>query len=243
LVRTQDQLKVGQTQIQVQVQPQAQTQAQTQAQNKRKRQRLDHLSSEEKMVRRKLKNRVAAQSARDRKKVKMTELEDTLEVLEKDRLNLAHKNQELSLRNQQLMRENEALRLRLSSDVTTASGVTIESAELICDRQQNEQVALLPWKRSTRPLALVSTLTFLWTLVLRLWDSSSQRMAKSCGTFSPNALPPYLELSLKQKTSTPRPANSGAVHFLENWWGPHQKGWNPSQDWLRALLGVMPLTV
>ena len=50
---------------------------------KKKRQRLTHLSAEEKLQRRKLKNRVAAQSARDRKKARMEELEANLKTLQK----------------------------------------------------------------------------------------------------------------------------------------------------------------
>merc|ERR1712062_14911 len=41
----------------------------------RKRANLDHLSPEEKLMRRKLKNRVAAQNARDKKRTKMEEME------------------------------------------------------------------------------------------------------------------------------------------------------------------------
>ena len=44
----------------------------------RKRANLDHLSPEEKLMRRKLKNRVAAQNARDKKRMKMEEMEAEL---------------------------------------------------------------------------------------------------------------------------------------------------------------------
>lgn len=66
----------------------------------RKRERLTHLSPEEKLNRRKLKNRVAAQTARDRKKLRTNTLEESVQIL--------------STENQELLAENARLRQRLS---------------------------------------------------------------------------------------------------------------------------------
>ncbi|RLV99865.1 hypothetical protein DV515_00009423, partial [Chloebia gouldiae] len=86
------------------------------AQPARKRQRLTHLSPEEKALRRKLKNRVAAQSARDRKKARMTELEQQVVELEEENQKLLRENQLLRERTCNLARENQELRCRLGLD-------------------------------------------------------------------------------------------------------------------------------
>ncbi|XP_075881791.1 LOW QUALITY PROTEIN: X-box-binding protein 1 [Nelusetta ayraudi] len=82
----------------------------------RKRQRLTHLSPEEKALRRKLKNRVAAQTARDRKKAKMGELEQQVLELEQENQKLHIENRLLREKAGSLLAENQELRQRLCLD-------------------------------------------------------------------------------------------------------------------------------
>ncbi|KAG5280515.1 hypothetical protein AALO_G00060920 [Alosa alosa] len=102
----------------------------------RKRQRLTHLSPEEKALRRKLKNRVAAQTARDRKKAKMGELEQQVLELELENQQLNLENRLLREKTSDLITENEELRQRLGLDtleVEKGQVQVLESNEFAMD--------------------------------------------------------------------------------------------------------------
>merc|ERR1712107_268304 len=60
----------------------------------RKRANLDHLSPEERLQRRKLKNRVAAQNARDKKKAQTEEMEKLIEDMRAEKQKFAEENKE-----------------------------------------------------------------------------------------------------------------------------------------------------
>ncbi|KAM4827152.1 LOW QUALITY PROTEIN: X-box-binding protein 1 [Thomomys bottae] len=95
----------------------------------RKRQRLTHLSPEEKALRRKLKNRVAAQTARDRKKARMSELEQQVVDLEEENQKLLLENQLLREKTHGLVIENQELRLRLGMDALVTEEETKTEAK------------------------------------------------------------------------------------------------------------------
>lgn len=83
----------------------------------RRRANLNHLSQEEKQHRRKLKNRVAAQSARDKKKLKIDEMESTIRQLEGKLNRLIDENQKIIDEKEQLRIENERLRSAMETNV------------------------------------------------------------------------------------------------------------------------------
>merc|ERR1719186_2094373 len=75
----------------------------------RKRANLDHLSPEERLMRRKLKNRVAAQTARDKKKAQTDEMETVIDQLRADRQRMLEENSRLQAVNTQLQLDNATL--------------------------------------------------------------------------------------------------------------------------------------
>ncbi|KAJ8415357.1 hypothetical protein AAFF_G00423370 [Aldrovandia affinis] len=200
----------------------------------RKRQRLTHLSPEEKALRRKLKNRVAAQTARDRKKAKMGELEQQVLELELENQKLHIENRLLRDKTDGLLTENEELRQRLGlntletkemvqvlesnvDDVSLVVGSSESAVLRLRVPPQQVQAQQPPNLKSSQWILAVLTLQTLSLIsCLAFWTSLTQSCSSSAVSRSPRPC---------QSWWRPRP-----IHYLPphlRLWGPHQLSWKP----------------
>lgn len=184
----------------------------------RKRQRLDHLTEEEKTLRRKIKNRVAAQSARDRKKALLENLEDDNKILQSEIKTINRKNEELAKRNEELMKENEELRKRLEAqDNLSHTNASCEG----CRKKESLGHASsinvsLPQRQDSQTLIILLMMPCIGLMILYLMSS----------------LKAYRNLMMKSKFLTTEciVPSFKKNYQMTQWWGPHQKSWNPSKN-------------
>uniref|UniRef100_A0A8R1DUJ8 X-box-binding protein 1 n=1 Tax=Caenorhabditis japonica TaxID=281687 RepID=A0A8R1DUJ8_CAEJA len=85
-------------------------------QGPRKRERLSHLTAEEKMDRRKMKNRVAAQNARDKKKERSAKVEDVMRDLVEENRRLRAENEILRRNNEHLLQQQSQQQVQIQSE-------------------------------------------------------------------------------------------------------------------------------
>lgn len=211
------------------------------AQPARKRQRLTHLSPEEKALRRKLKNRVAAQSARDRKKARMTELEQQVVELEEENQKLLRENQLLRERTCNLVQENQELRCRLGLDalkteeegdeIQVVKESQVDEIRLVTGSAESAalrlRVPLQQVQAQQSPFLIVSTWILmavtLQTLSLisywAFWTVWTQRCFSDMLIQSQRAWKSWRQRSLEKQIPYQAP------YLLL--WGPHQLSWKP----------------
>ncbi|DAA20534.1 X-box-binding protein 1 isoform XBP1(U) [Bos taurus] len=200
----------------------------------RKRQRLTHLSPEEKALRRKLKNRVAAQTARDRKKARMSELEQQVVDLEEENQKLLLENQLLREKTHGLVVENQELRQRLGMDAL----VTEEEAEtkgngagLVAGSAESAALRLrAPLQQVQAQLSPLQNISP-WTLMaLTLQTLSLTSCWAFCSTWTQSCSSDVLPQSLPAWSSSQKWTQKDPVPYrppLLHPWGRHQPSWKP----------------
>ncbi|KAL6256164.1 hypothetical protein P5V15_012281 [Pogonomyrmex californicus] len=222
-----------------------------------KKRRLDHLTWEEKLQRKKLKNRVAAQTSRDRKKARLDELEETVraqkernEILAQECAMLKSRNDVLTSQNEWLSNENK----RLRNERDAVRNTLTDQQQPICSACRTRVDGAVPSlgsavspndplpqggtaqsaSRLTRTLGAATLLKFL-TLYFLLKNCSAPSR-----TPTPSSSKSWRRASCEKSVQklkqilidqmNKRPSAKLPIKNLtiqKQWWGRHQKMWKP----------------
>ncbi|NXT19707.1 XBP1 protein, partial [Syrrhaptes paradoxus] len=206
----------------------------------RKRQRLTHLSPEEKALRRKLKNRVAAQSARDRKKARMAELEQQVVELEEENQKLQLENQLLREKTSHLALENQELRCRLGlgalkteeeSEAEVVKESQVDEIRLVTGSAESAALRLrvpLQQVQAQQSPFLITSTWILMAVTLQtqsliscwaFWTVWTQKCFSDILIQSQHAWKSWRKRSVEKQI----PYHPPPLHL----WGPHQLSWRP----------------
>ncbi|XP_033118791.1 X-box-binding protein 1-like [Anneissia japonica] len=190
----------------------------------RKRQRLTHLTTEQKLARRKLKNRVAAQTARDRKKDYVTTIEEKFSNILQENQRLLKENETLKARSDVLENENQelkaCLKLFLSSNSVDKQKVLDSTSVVVKEEVGSPESAVL---NAPLPQVQIQQLSMLFTTIL-MWSLMSFFNLSNSSMPRPQRQTQIVSKPEKSQQLTLPTQNPPVV-----WWGAHQKTWNPSK--------------
>jgi len=194
------------------------------------------------MMRRKLKNRVAAQYARDRKKVLVDEMAITISDLQQEKLQLTHENDVLKRTNQQLVQEVASLKRALSLaggvEVEEVKEKTFESAAFISDRQPRDQVfsEAEPVSHPCQPDSSSSSnknnnfFSCLMLMMASLTIASSRLATRSSPPSMTVSRDSFTKCSLKSLNALQDLTQQEESDRRDpHWWGSQQQSWNPAK--------------
>uniref|UniRef100_F7CCV4 X-box-binding protein 1 n=1 Tax=Monodelphis domestica TaxID=13616 RepID=F7CCV4_MONDO len=183
----------------------------------------------------KLKNRVAAQTARDRKKARMSELEQQVVDLEEENQKLLIENQLLRERTHGLVIENQELRQRLGmdalmpeeeeteskvNDVRAVAGSAESAALRLCAPLQQVQAQLSPFPNTS--LWILTALTLQTLSLISCWAFWTT-WTQTCSSDTSRQRAAWRSLERWELPKSPAPYQPPPLL----WWGPHQPSWKP----------------
>merc|ERR1711902_260090 len=106
---------------------------------------VGNLTKEEKLQRRKMKNRLAAQHCRDKRRIKMEQMEMEIQMLKEKNQNLESINEELKNENDVLTSKNEILR---SFGLKTTTEIIQDNSEPLLFQPQQQAIMKNEWPLS-----------------------------------------------------------------------------------------------